>query len=280
VSGGSLTHLLPDNFVIHSIFKMPVITLTTDWGTNDFYVAALKGEIVSLIPDVRLIDITHHIRKFDLLRAAFIFRNSYYYYPPGTIHLIGVGHKGSREESAGWLVIEDRENFIVCRNDGFFYLVADRQPEKAFYVSQSEKLSVGDERSFLVTILHELSEGKSPATFGPPLTAIKERKSFEPVRDDKMIKGSVVYIDDYGNVITNIDRELFERTVQNRRFEIELPRRDVVLQNISQRYDDVGNGQMLALFNSSGLLEIAQNQGDAAGLYGFSYGTQIRINIL
>lgn len=259
---------------------MPVITLTTDWGTNDFYVAALKGELVSLIPDVRLIDVTHHIKKYDLMRAAFIFRNSYYYFPPGAIHLIAVGHKGSRDESAGWLVIEDRENFIVCRNDGFFYLVAGRQPENVIYIDQSEKLSVGDERSFLVTILHDLSEGKSPSTFGHPLTAIKELKSFEPVSDDNLIKGTVVYIDDYGNVITNIDRELFERLVQNRKFEIELPRRDVVLSNISQRYDDVGNGQMLALFNSSGLLEIAQNQADAAGLYGFSYGTQIRINIL
>lgn len=259
---------------------MPVITLTTDWGTNDYYVAALKGEVISLIPDVLLVDITHSIKKYDVMRAAFIFKNSYFYYPPGTIHLVAVGNKGTRDERAGWLVIEDRENFIVCRDDGFFNLVAARQPEKAIYIPESEKLSVEEERSFLVTVVHELSEAKAIESLGERIKEIKVRKAFEPIFDDNMIKGSVVYIDDYGNVITNIEKDLFERLVQRRKFEIELPRRDVILQNISKRYDDVGNGQMLALFNSSGLLEIAQNQADAAGLYGFSYGTQIRINIL
>lgn len=259
---------------------MPVITFTSDWGTNDHYVAALKGEMVSLVPDVTLIDITHSIKRHDVQKAAFIFKNAYYFFPPGTIHLVAVANKDSRNEGAGWLVIEDRENFLVCRNDGFFNLVTDRHPEKAIYISGSEKLSVSDERSFLITIIHDLCEGKPVESFGDIVSEIKVLRALKPLVDGNMIKGSVMHIDDYGNAITNIEKDFFEQNVQSRGFEIELPRRDVILKKICQRYDDVDNGQILALFNSSGLLEIAQNQGDASGLYGIFLNTQIRINIL
>jgi hypothetical protein len=255
---------------------MPAITLTTDWGVTDHYVAALKGELLSLFPGAALVDISHQVPPYDVMRAAFVFKNSYYFFPAGTIHLVSVGAQTSR--STEWMVIQDSDCFIVCRNDGFFTLVTGRQPQKAVVIKSSEKISVADERSFLVTILNDLLEKKSLDSIGESIDAIKERSFLSPTLEENLIRGTVIHIDVFGNAVTNIDRELFDREGRNRDFEIDFPRRDVVIRKLSNHYNDVERGQLLVLFNSSGYLEIAQNQGDASGLYGLEYGDQIRIS--
>ena len=137
---------------------MPAITLTTDWGTSDHYVAAFKGGLLSLHPAINLIDVSHTVPSYDSMRAAFIFKNCYNYFPAGTIHLISVGSLSS--QSTGWLAIEDNSSFIICRNDGFFALVAERQPQKVVMISESDKISVADERSFLINAINSIIEKK------------------------------------------------------------------------------------------------------------------------
>ncbi len=255
---------------------MPAITLTTDWGITDHYVAALKGELLSLYPGTTLVDITHQVPPFDVMRAAFVFKNAYYFFPSGTIHLVSVGAQAAKQTE--WILIQDNECFIVCRNDGFFTLVTGRQPQKAVVIKGSDNISVADERSFLVTVLNDLLENKSLDKSGEPADKIVERSTLLPTLEENLIRGTVIHIDVFGNAVTNIDQELFHREGKGRHFEIDFPRRDVVIRKLSNSYNDVERGQLLVLFNSSSYLEIAQNQGDASGLYGLEYGDQIRIS--
>jgi S-adenosylmethionine hydrolase len=259
---------------------MPVITLTTDWGLTDHYVAALKGELMSLAPEAAIVDITHQIPAYDFMRAAFVFKSAYYFFPPQTIHLVAVGKQALREQPSGWMIIEDRESMIICRNNGFFTLVAGRLPEKAVYITESEKVSIADEKSFLVTIILDLLQRLPIEKLGKPVDSMVQANFFLPSSDDTMINGAIIHVDTYGNAITNIERDFFYQSVGSKRFELDLPRRDVVINQISNRYDDVKPGQILALFNSTGFLEIAQNQGDVSRLYGLEYGDKIRIALL
>jgi S-adenosylmethionine hydrolase len=254
---------------------MPVITLTTDWGTTDHYVAAFKGGLLSLHPEATLVDVSHSVPSFDSMRAAFIFKNCYNFFPSGSIHLVSVGSLPS--QNSGWLAIEDNSSLILCRNDGFFTLVAERQPQKAVVISNSEKITVANERNFLLSAINSLIEKKQIDSLGEKVQSVLERSLLMPTLEENLIRGTVVYIDSFGNAITNITKEFFETERKNRAIEIDFPRKDVIVTGISKHYRDAARGQMLVLFNSSGYLEIAQNQGDAAGLYGLEYGDQIRI---
>jgi S-adenosylmethionine hydrolase len=257
---------------------MPAVTLTTDWGLTDHYVAALKGELLSLVPSVQLIDITHQVPPFDVMKAAFIFKNAYYYFPSGTIHLVCVASHAST--NLGWMVIEDNDCFIICKNDGFFTMVAGRQPHKAIFIDQSDLLSAAEEKSFLVTLINDLVVSKKTEALGTKVETIHQRNFFKPSQEDNLIRGTIVHIDIYGNAITNIEKTFFDHAIGDRKFEIDFPRRDLAIRTISRNYRDVSPGKLLVLFNASGYLEIAQNQGDASGLYGLEYGDQIRVSIL
>ena len=122
-----------------------------------------------------------------------------------------------------------------------------------------------------------MKKNKQIDSLGEKLQKIIERSLLTPTLEENLIRGTVVYIDSFGNAITNITKEFFEKERKTRAIEIDFPRKDVVVTRISNHYRDAARGQMLVLFNSSGYMEIAQNQGDAAGLYGLEYGDQIRI---
>ncbi len=258
---------------------MSLITLTTDWGLTDHYVAALKGELFSMLPGVNIVDISHQIPAYNFMKAAFVFKNAFYFFPPHTIHLICVDKQLNRTDDThtGWMVVQYGESMIVCRNNGFFTLVSKQEPLKAVYIEGSEEVSVAHEKSFLVTLLHDLVHNKPLEELGQPVKSFYQSSMFQPSHDANSIQGTVIHIDTYGNAITNIEKEYFENVVGTRRFEIDMPRHGETITKINNRYDDVTPGKMVALFNASGFLEIALNQGDISLLYGLEYADKIRI---
>ncbi|HMY14572.1 MAG: SAM-dependent chlorinase/fluorinase [Bacteroidia bacterium] len=258
---------------------MSLITLTTDWGLTDHYVAALKGELFSMLPGVNIVDISHQIPAYNFMKAAFVFKNAFYFFPPHTIHLICVDKQLNRTDDThtGWMVVQYGESMIVCRNNGFFTLVSKQEPLKAVYIEGSEEVSVAHEKSFLVTLLHDLVHNKPLEELGQPVKSFYQSSMFQPSHDANSIQGTVIHIDIYGNAITNIEKEYFENVVGARRFEIDMPRYGETITKINYRYDDVTPGKMVALFNASGFLEIALNQGDISLLYGLEYADKIRI---
>ncbi|MEP7168066.1 MAG: SAM-dependent chlorinase/fluorinase [Bacteroidota bacterium] len=255
---------------------MQIVTLTTDWGIRDFYVGALKAAILNASENITIIDISHFVQPFDLLSGAFIFRNAYQKFPNGVIHIIGV--VAQAESDAGMIAIKYKGQYFIGTNDGFFSLVFDETPEEIISINPSSEKHTGFDQAAAVSAIKHLTEGKDFKNLGKPIENFITKTHLRPVIEEKLIKGTVIYIDAYENVVTNITRKLFENIGNGKKFEINARRNEYTINSLSEKYSDAERGQLLALFNSAGYLEIALNQGNAAGLLGMNYGDIIRID--
>ena len=254
---------------------MPVITLTTDWGIRDLYAAALKGALLSANENFNIVDITHQIDPFDLTKASFVFKNAFHFFPPKTIHLVAVSSQMDNESS--WLIATYKTHKIVCKDDGFLSLVVSDAFDSVVRVDYSAGLTITKERELMVSIASGLTKDISPESFGPVTTDYKRSNLFAPVIDEAIIKGAVIYVDEFGNVISNISHNVFEDARKGRLFEIDARKQQYIINSLNNRYEDSDRGELLALFNSSGLLEISVRHGDAAGLLGLKFGDTVRV---
>jgi S-adenosylmethionine hydrolase len=253
---------------------MPIITLTTDWGSRDYHVAALKGALLSSVPDVQIVDITHDVSRHNIQQAAFIFRNALRFFPSGTMHLIALhGHTGT---TPGTLCIKKDNHMFMGLNDGFFSLVFDEEPIDMVEFPRAEQEPVQSIPRMVHCAVH-LLHGKNVYELGSRPDQFVRRGAFQPSFTEELIRGVVVYIDHFGNVVTNISRELFEKQRAGRRFEIILRKTSSPLDSIRVDYSEVDQGDVLALFNEAGLLEIAINQGNAHDLLYLRPNDHIRI---
>lgn len=252
---------------------MPIVTLTTDFGWKDHYAAILKGAMLSRSADLTLVDITHNIKTYDIVQAALILRSTFRDFPKGSIHVVSVNDLA--EQPPRFVCLEAEGHFFVGPDNGLFSLVFDQPPGDIC------ELLFDDPSTFPLKDIYgravqQLAEGKSVRELGPPLENLMERISLQPVISPSLIRGSVIYIDNYGNVMINISRELFERVREDRPFALYFKRHDP-LRKLSRLYADVPVGEPLCLFNSGGLLEIAINMGTAAGLLGLDIDDTVQI---
>lgn len=253
---------------------MPIITLTSDWGLKDHYLAAVKGRIKSLLPSADIIDISHEIKPFSLREASFIIRNSYANFPEGTVHLIAVRTESSKK-NPHMAALYDGQYFI-CGDNGLFSLIFDFKPQKLVMLSDSMvKHPTFSAMDSLVEAGVHLAKGGNIGELGDDRMEWMEKSHLQPVVSGSVIKGIVIYIDNYENVITNITRELFEKVGQGRKFLIEC--RSEEIRVISQNYSDVGTSDVVALFSHTGNLEIAINHGHASSLLGLYLNDSIRV---
>jgi S-adenosyl-L-methionine hydrolase (adenosine-forming) len=256
---------------------MPIITLISDWGLRDHYAGAVKGAILKSDPGITIVDITHQIKPFDILQAAFVLRNTFLNYPEGSVHIMGVN---SDETDASFhIAVLYEGHFFVGTDNGIFSLAFDRAAEKiicidVIYDSNYHTFPVRDR--FAKAAVH-LATGKPIGELGFELEALQEKFNFRPVVEKSLIIGKVIYIDAYENLFVNITKELFDRVRQQRDFNILIRNREYRIDSISTAYNDVPPGNELALFGSTGYLEIAINQGNAAGLMGIEPDDNIRI---
>ncbi len=254
---------------------MPIVTLTTDWIQDDYYTGAIKGKLLTACPELNIIDITHHIPPFNTARAAFVLKNSFCHFPPGTIHIIGVNTQPSAEEK--FLAIEYEGHFFIGNDNGIFGLIFREQPSTIVELPAADGDTGFGTLDIFVQAACLLARKGEIAALG------KTRKSFTrsiPRRatiDRDIIHGSVIYIDSYQNAITNITKELYERIGKDRHFEIALQSNYYKLNRINKRYSDTSVGELLALFNSLDLLEVAINKGNAAELLNLTTSSTIRI---
>ena len=258
---------------------MPVITLTTDFGSESFYIAALKGRLHRLIPGVSIVDINNNISPFDVTQAAFLLRNAWPEFPEKTIHLVGID---LNENIYGqYLAIQMGGQYFIGADNGIFPLIFDEEPEKVhkitrFYTENTDPL---DGKSILINAAAQLSKTWDMATLGEPGKIKNRKQNFQPLIDSDSIRGHVVHVDHFKNVLTNISKAAFEEVARERRFRIRF-RRTEELDRISQSYSDVEPGERLCLFGESGFLEIAINRGEAAPLLGLRTGSVINIEFL
>lgn len=266
---------------------MAIITLTSDMGTKDHYVAAVKGAILSEIPETTIIDITHELPPFEIAQAWFVVKNAYRNFPAGSIHIIGIKpeavlptNKGGHEESVH-IAAEYDGHFFIGADNGLFSLIFDQLPENTVELNfplDSDDLNFPTKHVFAKAACH-IARGGTLEVIGKKMESIKERMIFRPVLDGGVIKGTVIYIDNYGNLITNITSSIFKDGVKGRPYTIYIRDSGYDIKEIMNTYNDVVAGEKLALFNATGFLEIAINQGNASKLLGMKLNDTVRIEV-
>tara|TARA_B100001769_G_C22088802_1_gene587145 strand:+ start:1104 stop:1916 length:813 start_codon:yes stop_codon:yes gene_type:complete len=256
---------------------MSIITLTTDLGLKDYYVAGIKGSILSQLPDATIIDVSHEIPAFNISVAAFCLKNCYKDFPEGSIHIIGV--RPEADEFTKHLVIKHKGHYFIGADNGMFSLLFDETPEEIFdinIVSDEDKRTFPTKNIF-VTVACHIGRGGTLELIGSKIDSIKERTNFQPVIEEDVIRGMAMYIDSYGNVTTNITRSLFDIVGNHRDFSIVFRRSDYNIHELKFNYNEVPEGEKLALFSTNNHLEISINKGNASKLFGIKLSDIIRI---
>ncbi len=256
---------------------MGIITLTTDLGHRDFYQAALKGSIISLLPDVRLVDISHEILSFDIPNAAFILQNAYHYFPKDTVHLIGIDTVF--QEGARYIAMKHNGHYFVGADNGIFSIIlGEQKAEELVEIEMMQDLRflhfpLAD---ILVKAACHIAKGLPIQDLGHSIEAPLQKVPLQPIIDNNIIKGHVTYIDSFGNVISNISKDLFNRVQRGRNFVLHFKRSETI-EKMSWHYNEVGEGEKLCLFGISNYLEIAINKGNASKLLGLHQDETIMI---
>jgi S-adenosylmethionine hydrolase len=254
---------------------MSIVTLTTDWNKDDFYIGALKGKILSLCNKAKIIDITHQVKPFNIPEAAFILRNTYNQFPEGSIHIIAV-QTVSGKDSRHILVKKDNHYFIGTDN-GIFGLIFKDNPDQIIQLENKTSLPTFPALSVFSETASRILLGEIPENLGNEMTDLSKRVPLRPTIDESVIIGRVVYIDSYSNAITNITKDLFYRVAGNRTFQIFVQSNTNKINKISKTYNESPEGELLALFNSLNLLEIAMNGGNAAQILALTTDSTVRI---
>ena len=253
------------------------ITLTSDWKQHDFYSGMLKGRLVSACPNINIVDLSHDIPSFNIHHAAFVVRHSYQFFPEGTIHLVMVNSESGLNSRI--LLTEQNGQFFVVPDNGILGLMFSSPPENVYQVEYETKGSFGS-LDCIVPSIQKLYEGLALSEVGNIAEDPDLKIALRAPIDDSIINGSIIYIDSYNNVVTNISEKLFERVGNGRRFEIYVQSNYNKISFISKTYTEVDLGELLGIFNSANLLEIAIRNGYAAELLNLSIGGSVRVKFI
>ncbi len=252
---------------------MAIVSLTTDFGEYDYYVGSIKGALLCANPQLNIIDITHNIKNYDIVQAAYIIKNAYKSFPAGSIHILSVNN--FYQSHPVFLILKHREHYFIAPDNGILSLLFDELPQQIYTLSYEDESTFPMEQAFARAVAH-ISQNLPFDEIGSPVDGITERINFQPVLGPSYIKGAVIHIDQYENIIINIKESLFEQVGQGRNFRLYF-KRDQPITTLSNYYSDVAVGETLCLFNSVGDLEIAINMGKAASMLGLKIDDVVQI---
>jgi S-adenosyl-L-methionine hydrolase (adenosine-forming) len=272
---------------------MSIITLTSDMGHRDYYVGALKGSIYKQLPDAKIVDISHEIHPFNKFEAAFSVKNAMVDFPDDTIHLIAIDdtpkiniNMPSRHDEWPAVMRYKNQYFVALDNGVFSLILGEDEPQSLHRISEaltSPKALQFPAKNILAKIAIRVAKGEPLVHIGEPIDAPKPMNSGLAVIEEHLIRGTVIYIDVYGNLITNVSEDLFKSVGKGEPFTMFFKNRSYFIDKISGSYNEVQQGDRVAVFNSSGLLEIAINQGvpgnggGASELFGMRLNDVVRI---
>ena len=266
---------------------MSIITLTTDYGLKDHFVGALKGKIISEYPEVNIIDISHDIDPFNILEASYIIGAAYSSYPKGTVHIIGVDSERNKENQH--IAIQWNDQYFICADNGILSMLTQKVvPQKMVAITIHDRLhNEASDLDVFVKVACHLSKGGLLNVIGKEIGQLKSVTGLQAsvANDFNSIKGNVIYIDHFGNVVTNISKKQFLDVAKGRPYEIVMKTKNI--KTILPNYSAVATnenyaiknyeGEKLAIFNEAGFLEIAifrsnpSKIGSANSLLGLSY---------
>jgi S-adenosyl-L-methionine hydrolase (adenosine-forming) len=246
---------------------MPLLTLTSDIGQQDFLVGAIKGQLLQQNEGFTIVDITHQLSPFNYPQAAYVCRNAIKNFPADTFHLILVNLFDSKPEHL--LLAEHNGHYIGCADNGLLTMILEEVPQKvvALPLDKTQQKNTIYCTSVFAKAFHQIITGRKLEQIGYATISMQVKNPLKPMLGNNWIEGQIIFIDNFENVIVNITKDDFEEQRKGRSFTIVF-KRDEVIDRISETYADVAEGEKMALFNSAGYLEIAINKGNAAGLFG------------
>lgn len=272
---------------------MSIITLITDFGHKDYFVGALKGKILSEQKEAVIVDISHEIDLFNTLEASYCIEAAYSNFPKGTIHIIGVDSE--RVGDTQHIAMQWDDHYFICADNGILNtLIQKKIPQKIVAITIHDRLNtdVSDMDVFAAVACH-ISRGGLLNVIGKEIQSLKSVSVLTSTISDNLaeIKGQIVYIDSFGNCVTNISQKQFNDTIRSRKFEIIIKNKKIT--RLHKSYSDFPvsdtkqlkdlEGDFLALFNENGYLEIAiyksnpKTVGSAATLLGLHFRDSISI---
>jgi S-adenosylmethionine hydrolase len=246
---------------------MPIVTLTSDIGLQDYVVAAVKGQLYSVSENITIVDVSHQLSSFNYPQAAYFCDSAFKHFPSGTFHIVLVNMFD--EKPSQMLLAYHNNQYIACADNGLLTMIIDGTPERvvALPLPENARATTLTCTQVIANALWQVLAGKDIDYIGDPEVQIVEKLRLKYVTSPTTMEGQILYIDNFENVIVNITKEDFDRERNGRNFKIVF-KRDEVIDSISETYACVQQGEKVAFFNSSGYLEIAVNKGNAAGLFG------------
>jgi S-adenosylmethionine hydrolase len=272
---------------------MSIITLTTDYGLKDHFVGALKGKLLSEYPEASLIDISHHIDPFNTVEASYVIGASYASFPKGTVHVIGVDMEWNKENQH--IAMQWNDHFFIAADNGILSMLTQKiVPQKIVAINIHDRFpSEATDMDVFVKVACHIAKGGLLNVVGKDITHIKQVTELQAVVADEgnSLKGHVIYIDHFGNVVTNISKKQFLEVAKGRPYEIVMKTKNIktILPNYSaiassEKYPIKNyEGEKLAIFNEAGFLEIAifrsnpSTVGSANSLLGLNYRDGVSI---
>ncbi len=253
---------------------MAIVTFTTDFGSRDYYAGQFKGTLLSHCPDLTIVDISHHVTPFNIVEAAFTFKNAWQSFPEGSIHLLHVYNR--EDDHREMLYLHHRGHHFIGPNNGLFSLIFEEVLQPVQLLEDEKELPFQSRFAVAKAVQHIVNQ-IPPDKWSRPCTTLEQRINLRPVIYPSRIVGFVIHLDIYENAITNISRELFQQVGQGRPFSLIFKGHRPV-REISHYYQDVPVGEIVCLFNAAGLLEIAVNMGKAHSLFSLGLDDPVQID--
>lgn len=256
-----------------------LVTLTTDWGRGDYYIGAFKAAVLKNVEDVTFIDITHQIKPFSLTQAAFIIKSVIPDFPEGTIHIITVDSEPEANQPI--IIAKYCSQYFICTDNGMLGYAFDEKPEYVVKIDcglDYEGSSFIEKTLFPVLIRFIFEKGDAIKEMGELAEDVRRYTNIVPIVNEKCLIGKVMYVDSYGNAITNIDKDTFQRVAANKEYTIYINSKKYFTNRVYNSYKTVERGEIVTLFNSLNLLEVAIRDGDAANLLRLDDNSEIKVD--
>ncbi|MFB0526278.1 MAG: S-adenosyl-l-methionine hydroxide adenosyltransferase family protein [bacterium] len=257
---------------------MGVIVLLTDFGLNDNFVGVMKGVIYRINPEVKIVDLCHEIESHNIHDAAFLLKSSYPYFPEGTVFLIVVDPGVGSERKS--VIVETEKYLFVAPDNGILSFLTERDMKRIIQISNEEYFLQPVSRTFhgrdiFAPVAAHLSRGEKVEKFGLAIREIKKLKFPKPQVKNNRLIGEVMYVDHFGNLITNINQDAFLRFIKGRKFQIVIGKAKI--SKVSSSYQEGEKGLPIAIFGSFANLEISLYRDDASRRLDLNKGSKIYI---
>jgi S-adenosylmethionine hydrolase len=253
---------------------MAIVTLLTDSGESDHYVAAIKAKVLSTNPGLTLVDISHKINPCDIAHGAFVLKSVFRDFPKGTVHIVAVDAAGNRGDA--FIAIQLEDHFFVSVDNGLLGLISDKPQQNLVELNAITTITTSfPEKDILAPTAARLASGVSISTLGKPLPSFRKMTDRHVKATKKQILGHVIRVDNFGNLITNIEKEVFDLLSNGKAYTINFGGEK--MKKVHTNYYQADQGDCFLLFNALGLLEIGIYKGNATELLGLSYDSPVNI---